>query len=399
MTSSDQTFDLFGSLLGELGSGAALPASSNDPFRDQMRIADLMWEHVPDQAHYHGVARLVMPAIVRLAAATQSPRAATARRRLTAIVHRQNAAVDAREEAVSILLTAMKSAGIRLVLLKGAALAHLIYKAPEDRPSLDIDVLVDRENIVAAARVAESIGYVFADGYASAFTPTKHHLPEAAIWTQGFRIALEIHVDAMSPTRREHLTLEDLSGPLQEVARTGGPSGLALGHFDMLRHLAHHTFEPSQRVRLVHLFDLWRYGMLHLDSVGLGVPPRQLRHIRVAHDLVGLVFKGPQPSPQYPIPAGVGEGLLPFTSIGRDADGLWVRARLLFAPSEWWLRGFYGIPPGRSLAGATLVRHPLNIVGWVISRYVARIRRMFRRNRENVTRLRVSKGKTMKVRL
>ena len=376
-----------------------MPAGASDSFRDQMRIADLVWEHVPDEAHYHGVARLIMPAIARLTAASQSPRAAAARRVLTAIVHRQKAAIDAREEAISVLLTAMNSAGIRLVLLKGAALAHLIYKAPEDRPSLDVDVLVDRENIVAAATVAEFVGYVFADGYASAFTPTMNHLPEAAIRTRGFRIALEIHVDAMPPTRRERLTLEDLSGPLQEVVRTGGPSGLALGHFDMLRHLAHHTFEPSQRVRLVHLFDLWRYGLPHLDSVDADVPALKLQHIRVAHALASLVFEGPTSSPQYPIPAGIGECMLPFTGIGRDADGFWARARLMFAPSEWWLRGFYGIPLGNSLARVTFIEHPLTVASWLISRYVARTRRMLGRNGEHIARLRTSEGKTMKVRL
>jgi hypothetical protein len=55
---------------------------------------------------------------------------------------------------------ALSDAGIRCAMLKGPALSQMLYGDPGRRPSGDIDVLVAREQLHDAVRVARELGYV-----------------------------------------------------------------------------------------------------------------------------------------------------------------------------------------------------------------------------------------------
>lgn len=370
-THSDEAFDLLSSLLAESASGFETRPGEK-AFVDNLTSADRLWEHLPDEAFYHGVVVLVLPALTRLAHISAKPEASGARRKLTAIAARQKSAVRVRERCVSDLIGACQDRGVGIVLLKGAALAHLLYEFPEDRPSLDIDVLVGKKDLQAARAAAEELGYTFSEDHESKFTPRMNHLPEASLQQEGFRIALEIHVDALSPTRRKTLTMDRLSVPLQLVGRGSHPAGTALGHYDMLRHLAHHTFEPSQRIRLIHLFDLWRYDAMAGNAIATGGP--DLRHIRAAISMARLVFEKADGPNSEARASGVGDGMLPLSGVTREGSFSDRLGRLLL-PSEWWLRGFYGVPPESMLAPTRFVRHPLTLARWIASRYLARMLR------------------------
>src|SRR5436190_10516089 len=61
--------------------------------------------------------------------------------------------------ATDEVLDAMARAGIRTVMLKGAAIAARLYEDPVMRPAGDIDLLVAPSHAGAVARVVESLGF------------------------------------------------------------------------------------------------------------------------------------------------------------------------------------------------------------------------------------------------
>lgn len=70
-----------------------------------------------------------------------------------------------RQAVLRSMLEALERAGIETVLLKGAALAHLVYPRPELRPMSDIDLWVPVEALEAAAQTLVSAGLRFPDRF------------------------------------------------------------------------------------------------------------------------------------------------------------------------------------------------------------------------------------------
>jgi hypothetical protein len=68
--------------------------------------------------------------------------------------------VDAiRDAECRRVYAALSGAGVRAAVLKGAALAHTLYRAPYLRPRCDTDILIDREDARAVARLLIDLGY------------------------------------------------------------------------------------------------------------------------------------------------------------------------------------------------------------------------------------------------
>ena len=274
------------------------------------------------------------------------------------------------------LLAAFAAADIPVLLLKGAALMHLLYPRPELRPMADVDVLVSRSRLERAAGAARGCGFRFAEAYASRFTGRHHHLPVATASHAGFTIALEIHDDAVSHDQAETLTLETLHDAPRRFSRGEGPDGFALGHTDMLRHLTRHAFEPAHRIRLIHLYDLWRYPTIFGHEIDWQTLRSRFPQVLVALRLVQYVFAADDQfhpslrasSRPAPAPAGVGMGMIPLSEIAAAPMRPTDKLAALFNPPAWWLHGFYGVPPEASLLGCRVGRHPATVVRWLARR-------------------------------
>src|SRR4051812_32497256 len=163
-----------------------------------------------EEAEHHGIAPLIAPAIEALSRKRPDLVDDAVHWTFVALTSRHRAAAAAREQCIEALLEAFDTAGIRPFLLKGGGLARRIY-SPELRPMLDIDVLIEPQHTERAIAIARSLGYTFASGYASRFSGRLHHLPEATMDRAGFRMSLEIHLDALSRDQPERLTLATLS--------------------------------------------------------------------------------------------------------------------------------------------------------------------------------------------
>ena len=73
---------------------------------------------------------------------------------------RQQTAIELlRDRELRGVLVALSSAGVRPVLLKGAALAHTHYSQPALRPRIDTDILIPSDGVEATRRVLLDCGY------------------------------------------------------------------------------------------------------------------------------------------------------------------------------------------------------------------------------------------------
>ena len=335
------------------------------------------WSALVQEAEHHGVAPLIEPLITALSRKRPQVVPDDVRRSFVALASRHRRATAAREKSVDQLLAAFGTVGIPIILLKGAALAHRIYPRPELRPMVDIDVLIDPADMDRAVAITRGLGYSFARRHELRFTGRIHHLPPARTSHSGFQITLEIHLDAMSHYQTGSLTFATLASKPQPFRRGCAPTGLAFDHTDMLRHLTHHAFEPARRLRLIYLYDLWRYPAIFHDEIDWRELAVRFPDVLIILQLVSYVFANPvsrgNNSEFQRIPAGVGFGMVPFSEIAAANIGLIGKLSELFNPPAWWLHGFYGVPPEKSLLYCRILRHPLTLTRWLTERLVARI--------------------------
>lgn len=330
----------------------------------------VFWDRLIGELDYHGLTLLVGPIVAMLARTAPGAVPDTSRRTFFALASRHRRLAAVREACVDRLLTAFAAAGITMILLKGAALAHRIYPSPELRPMVDIDILIDPAQAQAAVEVASELGYRFAARHSSRFAGRLHHIPAAEMTESGFRIFLEIHIDAMNLDRRERLVLSNLAAKPLPFGRGTGPDGLALGHIDMLRHLAAHTFDWTHRVRLIHLYDLWRYQAIFHDEIDWRQIEVRFPQVIVVLGLVSQFFRGARAGTMSEAtPAGLGLAMIPLADVVSSDMSLVGKMAAVFNPPAWWLHGFYGVPPERSLLWCRTVRHPAMVARWLLARW------------------------------
>jgi hypothetical protein len=327
-----------------------------------------LWQQLVGETDYHGVTLLMAPIVGARLRTSPGIISDDARRSYFALAirHRQLAAI--REAAVDRLLAGFAAAAIPIILLKGAALAHLIYSSPELRPMLDIDVLIDRRHAEAAVRIASDLGFVFASRHGSKFAGRSHHIPVGEMVQSGFRLFLEIHIEALHLDQPRRLNLSNLASKPRPFDRGAGPAGLALGHTDMLRHLAGHAFDHAHRIRLIHLYDLWRYQAIFNDQIDWREIETRFGYVMVVLRLVSQVFAGAAAAGATPVPAGLGLAMIPLSEIAASDMSLRDKLGAIFNPPAFWLHGFYGVPPEQSLWVCRIVRHPAMLARWLLAR-------------------------------
>ena len=133
--------------------GLILACARTDP--DVQRIRDLVergpdWETVLRKAERWGLAALVYTNLRQAAQPGQVPKATT--ERLRNLYHRDTTYGVAQREMLRATLARFSEASVSVIVLKGAALAALVYPSPTLRPMGDIDLLVherDRDRVDA----------------------------------------------------------------------------------------------------------------------------------------------------------------------------------------------------------------------------------------------------------
>ena len=332
------------------------------------------WKELVVHAEKHGLSNLLFGHLNILNIAMP----AAARQQFLALKIRHRRANLARIKAMQEIVDTFNQQKIDSALLKGAALLHVLYPLPELRPMGDIDILVSPQQIDQAQQCLRDLGYT-AEDRKSGFLADHHHLPVASRTIDDVPIYVEIHRDALSGDVNDSIRLDTLSAPLTEF-EIGDTKCRALGHIDMLRHLCHHTLEPIDEIKLVAIADIYGYACRYRDK--LDVQVIDARYPFVANFLTLLHYLTPLPGelrgwisvPSGSPPHGVGCGYTPMSlTLERYKNPFMRLTKLLQAP-DWWLHGFYGVPPGQSLLPTKFASHPMRVTSWLFRRLRAKHR-------------------------
>jgi Uncharacterised nucleotidyltransferase len=336
------------------------------------RLGD--WAALTAAAEAHGLAPLVHVHLTQ--AGIEVP--VDARRQLAAAMLQHRAANRARLLALRDILDAFDRAGIPALVLKGAALAHVLYASEGLRPFGDLDLLVDARSASQAQATLASLGFI-----APVRSPNRqlfrhHHLPAALKQSLGYVIQVELHTNAISRDSPGSLSMDRLTSPPQSFAMEGR-TAQALGHADMLFHLCRHTAECASWLRLILVADVVGYATRYCDVIPWPDVRRRYPFVPTALSLLHAVTPLPDALLEHVRPArverlsGVGVSCKPLADIFRRHRRLGDIGRDLFAPSDWWLRLHYGVDETLPLAWQRMVQHPLRVGYWLTRRAATQI--------------------------
>jgi len=169
---------------------------------------------------------------------------------------RQEAAFDAWSELdLTGLLDALAAAGIDALVMKGAALAYMIYEAPHLRARVDTDLLIRREQLEAAEQVFAAHGWSRPPEADFELAGAQRHYVKPAPASR--RVHLDVHWRIANPrTFSEALSFEALRAGAVAVPGLGraarAPRLVDAVFLACVHRVAHHDDE----VDLLWLWDI-----------------------------------------------------------------------------------------------------------------------------------------------
>jgi len=297
------------------------------------------WDELVDQAEQHGLEPLLLGHL--RAARIAIPQSAQDRLRARSVQHAHASAV--RDLVIIEIVRALEGAGIPMLVLKGAALARLVYANPALRPMRDVDLLVPKAAARQAWAALEAIGF---SAGGTPVGPSHHHLQGLSTTLNGATITVELHTELFART--------PFIKPLQyeELCRTsqtfegGGVTLRTLSREDMLWHVYAHAFVINVFCRgirlisvadLVHATDAWADV---LDWHELGWRYRRMaRALPRAHQLTCRSVRPLDAPTEW------------WGALHRDV--LW--------PPEWWFAMRYGIQGLSQWTWFRFIGHPAHL--------------------------------------
>jgi hypothetical protein len=323
------------------------------------------WHEIPAQAEHHGLAPLLYRHL--RAAEIDLPRPVA--RKLQALTVRHRHANQVRTAALGEILAALDGAGIAPLVLKGGALAHMIYPRPGLRPMRDLDVLVRRDEAERAQQVLAQMAGAASDTQQE--LDGGHHLV-AGLQRDGLHVSVEIHYSLYGVQREE---IEQTT-PFQLGA--GGPTAHTLGPEEMMWHLCRHAVGHTSvfdSIRLIWVADVVGFAERFVEQIDWARIERDFpvaRNVLAIFGTVAPLSAALRRKARLPSLDRAGFDLdfhgWPRSSLAaqREEKGF---ARIVwdtFRPPEGWLRLHHGLSPAAPLFWYRWVRHPLHILGHVV---------------------------------
>ncbi|GAB4437011.1 MAG: hypothetical protein Kow0031_18830 [Anaerolineae bacterium] len=327
------------------------------------------WPALLARAERHGLAPLLYRHL-RGAGAKLPPQTG---HELRGLVLRHRHANRVRGQILAEIYAACRARGIELLLLKGVALAHLIYPQPGLRPMRDVDLLVKPADAAPTQDILGKLGFSAPHNY-PAGKASHHHLAAATRQVEGFSVSVEVHHNVFMEESRPSLAWDELTAPPLEFSLPDGTPARTLGGEDTLWHLCHHVASIPEPFRLIWVVDVTAFAEQFVDAVDWARVRRQYPRVL---EILSLFHAVTPLSDRLRETAGVRVGHPP-RDIGADFNGWpryavnWMRrerglariTRDTLLPPEWWLRLYYGVGTHRSLATTRWLRHPLHIAGF-----------------------------------
>jgi len=282
------------------------------------------------------------------------------------------------------ILTTFQAAGIETLVLKGAALAHLVYPQPGLRPMRDMDLLVSQSQARLAQALLAELGF-------KALPPDDplpaKHLLAAKRWVEGLQVTVELHHNLYA--NGSPATALEALHPAALPLTIAGMTAQTLSYEAMLDHIYQHLrtnllLDSPRLIWLADLVSLAEHFAAEIDWPR--VNPHARNALALCHWLTPLskeLLKTAALNPGRP-PSGIGQefqGWPRFSLAAQRPKGHTAILRDSFFPAEGWLRFYYGLPPapstklrinpstklriGPAFWWSRWVRHPLHILGWV----------------------------------
>jgi hypothetical protein len=334
------------------------------------------WNTLPTEAENHGLTPLVYTQLQ--AAGVSIP--AEVQQQLQARAMQHSHANRVRAKTLAEVLAAFQAAGIDALVLKGAALAYLVYPQPGLRSMRDVDVLVSKSRARQAQALLAELG--FNAPLPGGDLPAKH-LPNAQRQAEGLPVSIEIHHNLYSngtpATELEALRQRAIPFTIE------GVTAYTLSHAEMLEHIYQHLRVNLllDSLRLIWVADLVSLAERFAAAMDWPRVNPRIRHaLALCHWLTPLSEGLLQAAALNPgrSPQGVGQefqGWPRYSLVAQRPKGYFGIVRDSFFPAEWWLRFYYGLPSAPSTKlridpafwWGRFVRHPLHILGWVAHYY------------------------------
>jgi hypothetical protein len=281
-------------------------------------------------------------------------------------------AARVREQALTDILACYQAAGIDALVLKGGALAHLVYPQPLLRPMRDIDILVRAAEVYRAYQLLPAIGFAPPPGAHHGLGPDHHHLTAIKRVAEGFSVSVELH-HALHLNEPGHPRRYEAFAPAAQSFVVGEMRARTLGREETLWHIYRHAFcmpvgyEPTRLIWVADLISLVEAWVDELDWERVRSQyPAALRILPLLHSLSPWsehVLEHLALPVAY-LPAGAGDsyqGWPRFPLAAQRAKGFGLILRDSFFPSPWWLRMYYGQGPSRASYWRAWLAHQRSI--------------------------------------
>lgn len=276
------------------------------------------------------------------------------------------------------ILIAFDAVGIKAIVLKGAALAHLVYPQPNLRPMRDVDILVKPSEALQAQKILVDLGFNAPLKNADEIMAQQHHLKAAYLHTKGLTISIEIHHKFFTDNYPGPISVDDLTSTPNAFSLGNGVTAYTLGHEDMLWHICQHMVHNAfvfKSTRLIWIADIVSYAEKFANIIDWEIVRKQypiiLNMLSLLH-LTTPLSKDLQNRVSLPLEKtrrGIGrdfQGWPRSTLAMQREKGILLFLRDTFWPSQWWLCLHYGLGIAQPLWWYRWIRHPFRILGLVI---------------------------------
>jgi hypothetical protein len=275
----------------------------------------LSWEKLFDVARRLGVGALLYVRLGELGLRDKIPVDVARRSKEECFLSQaRNMKVYAELQTV---LSALTLEGLSVVVLKGAALAELVYRHIGLRTMADVDLLVEKKDLDKAGAIIERLGFLSYEGYRDKQWYREHHHHMVPYVSSDGWMTIEIHWHIIERTALIDMPIDQLWARAQPVRIASVPC-LALSTEHMLLHVALHLSSPNrflgqlrglydvaellrrfghelnweELLRMAALADARKYLYVVLclvrDALGSAVPVEVLRQLRREISLLPL---------------------------------------------------------------------------------------------------------------
>lgn len=253
---------------------------------------------------------------------------------------------------LAAVVGALASAGVAVLLLKGAALGRTVYASTAERPAGDLDLLVRSEQVEPARRALEALGYRGSGLYWLPRWQRRYRaeLPMLRRTEEGSRILVELHWALVeAPLYIDHIPSDAVWQRAQPVAQLPG-AGVPDPATLLIHCCAHLALHHSQDMRLFWLLDVDRLARWPALDWGAALAQAERWRLDLA---VSVVVQQAAALFGTPLPEGVWRWLAqPRTDpvqhalwgLGDDLPGqTWRKVRTTWAVADPALRRRYAV--------------------------------------------------------